>query len=163
MGKSRVNDMSATMETEAAMAKKESKELKEYVVNVVYSMVHTMYVEAESAEEAKEKAIENFSDEEDWMDDGLNAVEYAHIVYDPGLKTYPIRYRGCYRHGGKPDPNDPKVGRIEYWPMERILDEINRCRSNDWTPYTEEDWKEGLDEWTEWVAVEDEPKPCDEE
>ena len=129
--------------------------MKTYTVNVVYTMVHTMHVEAESAEEAKTKAMETFCDETDLMDDEIDSVDHANIVYECSGKTYPVRYRGCYRHGGRPDPDDPKVGRIEFWPMEQILDEINGSRSNDWTPYTEEDWREGLDEWTEWEPVEE--------
>lgn len=126
---------------------------KEYQVNVVYSMIHTMWVTAESAEEAKDIAREKFCEEPDFSDDEIDEVLSASIVYDHDAPTYPVRYRGCYKNDGKPNPGDPKVGRIEYWPMAKILDEINGDRSENWTPYTEEDWQEGLDEWTEWEPV----------
>mgnify|MGYP000486364344 FL=1 len=41
------------------------------------------------------------------------------------------------------------VERIEEWTLEDILEEINRDRSNEWTPYDETDWKEGWNEWVE--------------
>lgn len=126
---------------------------KEYRVNVVYSMVHTMYVEADSPSEARALAMEKFCDEPDFSDDEIDEVMRASVVAGPGDKAYPVRYRGYYRHGGAPDPDDPKVGRVEYWTMDHILDEINGGRCEGWTPYTEEDWQEGLDEWTEWEPV----------
>ena len=67
--------------------------------------------------------------------------------------TYPVKYRGCYKDDGDSNPNDPMVGRIEYWTMSHILYEINHDRSEDWTPYDESDWEEGLNEWTEWEPV----------
>lgn len=63
-------------------------------------------------------------------------------------KTYPIFYRGHYLHDGAPDLTDPEVGKVQEWPMSKILDEINRDRSEGWTAYDETDWQEGLDEWT---------------
>ena len=68
-------------------------------------------------------------------------------------KVYPICYRGCYEHGGRPDPNDKEVGKIIWATMDQILHLINDNRSSDWTPYDESDWEEGLTEWTEWVPV----------
>ncbi len=37
--------------------------------------------------------------------------------------------------------------------LEWILDEINRDRSDDWKPYDKTDWKEGLNEMTEYIFV----------
>lgn len=34
--------------------------------------------------------------------------------------------------------------------VKAVLEEINRDRSEDWTPYTKHDWKEGLEEFTEY-------------
>ena len=45
-----------------------------------------------------------------------------------------------------------ETGRIFYWSMDEILEEINRDHSDDFTPYDESDWLEG---WYEWV---DDPK-----
>lgn len=43
---------------------------------------------------------------------------------------------------------------LEYiWSMAEVLEEINRDRSEDWTPYNETDWREGLDEFTEFDLV----------
>lgn len=39
--------------------------------------------------------------------------------------------------------------RVEEWTMEDVLAKINEDRSSQWTDYTEEDWKEGWDEWIE--------------
>lgn len=41
-----------------------------------------------------------------------------------------------------------ETNEIEEWPLEAILEEINRDRSGGWTDYTESDWVEG---WLEWV------------
>jgi len=40
-------------------------------------------------------------------------------------------------------------GSIHRWSIPSILREINRDRSSEWTPYNKEDWKEGLEEFTE--------------
>ena len=43
---------------------------------------------------------------------------------------------------------------LEYiWSMAEVLEEINRDRSADWTPYDETDWREGLAEFTEFDLV----------
>ena len=34
-----------------------------------------------------------------------------------------------------------------------ILEEINRDRSDDWQPYDETDWREGLENFTEYVYL----------
>jgi len=75
-------------------------------------------------------------------------------------KLYAIRYRGCYKGElESPDPDDTNVGKIYYWTMEKILEEINSDRSGGWTDYDETDWKEGLDEWTWYEPVEE--SDCD--
>lgn len=56
------------------------KEDREYCVNVVYSMVHTMCVEASSKKEAEEKAIEQFPEETDLMDDEIDEILMARAV-----------------------------------------------------------------------------------
>ena len=66
---------------------------------------------------------------------------------------YAVRYRGCYKRGGQPDTTDKKVGRIYWWPMSKILEEINFGRSSGWTDYDKTDWTEGLDEWTWYEPV----------
>jgi len=35
------------------------------------------------------------------------------------------------------------------WTLQQVLAEINRDRSEHWTPYDETDWEEGWDEWVE--------------
>jgi hypothetical protein len=40
------------------------------------------------------------------------------------------------------------------WTVEEILEEINRDRSDDWTPYTKNDWVDGL-ALTEYERVSD--------
>lgn len=66
---------------------------------------------------------------------------------------YPVRYRG-YLKGDTPKGEIPEAGKIEFWTLEKILEEINRDRSAHWTDYDETDWREGLDEWTEYEPVE---------
>ena len=39
-------------------------------------------------------------------------------------------------------------GKVSYWTLSEILAEINRDRSDAWTPYDETDWREGLEHWT---------------
>lgn len=36
---------------------------------------------------------------------------------------------------------------VKFKNVKSILKEINRDRSEDWTPYTKHDWKEGFKEW----------------
>lgn len=40
-------------------------------------------------------------------------------------------------------------GKVHNWKLSEVIDEINRDRSEDWTPYNESDWQEGWDEWVE--------------
>lgn len=42
-----------------------------------------------------------------------------------------------------------ETGEIQQWPLEAVLEEINRDRSSGWTDYDESDWQEGWDEWVE--------------
>lgn len=44
---------------------------------------------------------------------------------------------------------------VEMWTLSMILLEINRDRSQDWTPYDETDWMEGLEYWTEYRLIEE--------
>ena len=43
---------------------------------------------------------------------------------------------------------DNECGETYRMALPDILTEINRDRSEDWTPYNETDWREGLSEWT---------------
>lgn len=56
---------------------------KEYKVNVVYTMVHTMYVNADSPTEARALAMNRFSGEPDLSDDEIDNVLRADVVPDP--------------------------------------------------------------------------------
>ena len=42
-----------------------------------------------------------------------------------------------------------ETGTIYCFTVDDILDEINRDRSENFTPYTVEDWREGWSEWCE--------------
>ena len=66
---------------------------------------------------------------------------------------YAVRYRGCYKGDSTPDAADKEIGRIYWWPMSKILGEINSDGSSGWTDYDENDWTEGLDEWTWYEPV----------
>lgn len=44
---------------------------------------------------------------------------------------------------------------VEMWTLSMILLEINRDRSQDWTPYDETDWMEGLEHCTEYRLIEE--------
>ena len=63
--------------------------------------------------------------------------KYTIGFYDP-------KYAGIYGH-----PKAKTVVSKERWTLEQILNEINRDRSNDWTNYNENDWREGWNEWVE--------------
>ncbi len=47
-----------------------------------------------------------------------------------------------------------KTGEIKGVGLSWILREINKDRSNEWTPYNKDDWREGLREFTEWEVYE---------
>jgi len=57
--------------------------MKTYTVNVVYTMVHTMYVEADSPSDAMTLAVDRFSGEPDLSDDEIDDVLRADVVADP--------------------------------------------------------------------------------
>ena len=40
-----------------------------------------------------------------------------------------------------------ETGEVQQWPIDTILEEINRDRSSKWTNYDESDWQDGWDEW----------------
>lgn len=80
------------------------------------------------------------------------------------MTLYAIRFRGVYKGDGKPDPDTEGVGEILWRPLTWILEEINQDRSPGWTDYDENDWSEGLDEWTLFEPVLDEDgKPMNKE
>ena len=43
---------------------------------------------------------------------------------------------------------DTQTGKKSVWGLRRVLKEINRDRSEDWTNYNKTDWTEG---WSQWV------------
>ena len=45
--------------------------------------------------------------------------------------------------------------KIELWSLEKILEEINRDHSDEYTPYDENDWRKGWYEWVEQGGEED--------
>lgn len=57
---------------------------------------------------------------------------------------YKEEYRNQYSDGNK----------IYEWTIPEILEEINRDRSEEWTDYDLSDWREGLEEFTEFEVVE---------
>ena len=67
--------------------------MKTYTVNVVYSMVHTMYVEADSPSRARALAMDRFSGEPDLSDDEIGDVLHADVVsvLDDEVEKYPVR------------------------------------------------------------------------
>lgn len=44
---------------------------------------------------------------------------------------------------------------IVEWTVARILEEINRDRSGEWTDYDKSDWQEGLEEFTEYKLIQE--------
>jgi len=46
-------------------------------------------------------------------------------------------------------------GSVVKWTLPEILEEINRDRSDEWSDYDEWDWKEGLDNFTEYELVQE--------
>lgn len=57
---------------------------------------------------------------------------------------YKEEYRNQYSDGNK----------IYEWTIPEILEEINRDRSDQWTDYDLSDWREGLEEFTEFEVAE---------
>ena len=48
---------------------------------------------------------------------------------------------------------DNETGEIVHWDVNRILEDINRDRSSEWEYYNELDWKDGLEDMTNWVIL----------
>ena len=46
-----------------------------------------------------------------------------------------------------------ETGTIEEWSVSRVLEEINRDRSPEWTPYDETD--DLVEAWSHWVEAEE--------
>ena len=44
---------------------------------------------------------------------------------------------------------DIETGKVLKWSLSKILREINRDRSEDWTDYDVSDWREGWEHWIE--------------
>lgn len=44
---------------------------------------------------------------------------------------------------------DTESGKVHDWNLSQILSEINRDRSDSWTPYTKKDWREGWNHFVE--------------
>lgn len=40
-------------------------------------------------------------------------------------------------------------GKVSEWNLSDILNEINRDRSSQWTPYEKTDWRDGWENWVE--------------
>ena len=49
---------------------------------------------------------------------------------------------------------DIASGEALTWTLTDILQEINRDRSDDWTPYDASDWREGWDQWVDYYTIE---------
>jgi len=47
-----------------------------------------------------------------------------------------------------------ETGLTHTWDMDRVLEEINRDRSEEWQDYNETDWEEGWYEWVEGIDYE---------
>ena len=43
---------------------------------------------------------------------------------------------------------DVETRKVLTWTLNKVLEEINRDRSEDWTDYDASDWREG---WRDWV------------
>ena len=48
---------------------------------------------------------------------------------------------------------DNETGEIVHWNVKQILEDINRDRSSEWEYYNELDWKDGLEDMTNWVIL----------
>lgn len=46
-----------------------------------------------------------------------------------------------------------ETGEEVEWTLDAILENINRDRSEGWEDYNENDWEEGLHDFTEWELV----------
>tara|TARA_Y100000385_G_scaffold107281_1_gene111356 strand:+ start:2621 stop:2803 length:183 start_codon:yes stop_codon:yes gene_type:complete len=44
---------------------------------------------------------------------------------------------------------DIDTGAIYFWSLNKVIQEINRDRSENWINYDQSDWREGWDEWVE--------------
>ncbi len=47
-----------------------------------------------------------------------------------------------------------ETGLTHTWDIDRVLEEINRDRSEEWQDYNETDWEEGWCEWVEGIDYE---------
>lgn len=62
---------------------------------------------------------------------------------------YVITFESYNANDKKYKIKEIETGKILYWTLKEILEEINRDHSDDFTPYDETDWKEGWKEWCE--------------
>lgn len=51
---------------------------------------------------------------------------------------------------------DIASGEALTWTLTDILQEINRDRSDEWTPYNASDWEEGWNQWVDYYTIEGE-------
>ena len=48
---------------------------------------------------------------------------------------------------------DTQTGEKFVWDLTQVLEEINRDRSPDWTPYTKDDWNQGWDNFVDNLEI----------
>lgn len=140
--------------------------LNNYVVKVKQTSLYL--IEAETSEEAKRHV--------DWL--------YSRLDIDADKYTVEIKTAEVPEGGlDEPDPMDDQEevreqlidlidedrtflvkdnsdGQVFWWTLTEILQEINRDRSDDWTPYDASDWCEGWDQWVDGYTIEKEYDQC---
>lgn len=104
----------------------EFEERKKMVDGMGYDDAHEDY--ANVAEKKKRDKEKTNPQRYKTVMEGLNLVKKKYTLI-------PIKFLG--------------TGEIEQWPMDEVLDEINRGHSVDFINYTPEDWEIGWDEWVE--------------
>jgi len=91
----------------------------------------------------KYKPVEGCEECEYWGEACAECMLYGEAeLIKPKPKTYAIRDKS----------NGSFYPRMR---LDDILEEINRDRSEGWTDYDETDWREGLEQFTEWELIED--------
>ncbi len=132
--------------------------------------INEIWIDDANLDEIEDILIHEFEERKrmiDGMDYDTAHSDYANVVEKKkrnGEKTHPYRYKSKseqqsvqneglnlikLKHLNEIPIRNLQTGEIEQWPIDVVLEEINRDHSDDFIPYTKENWVEGWDEWME--------------
>ena len=111
-------------------------------------------LEYERADHSKETAQE-IADKTDKLRNALTEKKYVY-ARSIGEIDYGHAEDNFEFHGGKllfKNKEEMYNGEVRYMTLEELLESINADHSDEWTEYDKNDWREGMNEWTDWEIV----------